>query len=125
MIPFLQELYKQFTIVHSESYLERNSASTVSYPYLTYDFDSEEIELHTDGFYIDVDIFDDSGNYLKIFDIESKLKDHFKRNRVMTDDVYIRFSFLRSTKIPTGDDIIKRRNLQFYCKVDWRKKEWV
>ncbi|MFC6464953.1 hypothetical protein ACFP65_08225 [Marinilactibacillus sp. GCM10026970] len=125
MIPFLQELYKQFTSVHSESYLERNSSSTVTYPYLTYDFDSEPIELHTDGFYIDVDIFDDSGNYLKIFNIESKLKDHFKRNRVMTDDVYIRFNFLRSVKIPTGDDIIKRRNLQFYCKVDWRKKEWV
>lgn len=124
MIPFLKELYKQFTAICPESYHERNTSEEVTYPYLTYDFDSEEIELNTDGFYIDVDIFDNQGNYMDIFQVENALKDHFKRNRVMTEDVFLQFNFLRSTKIPTGDDIIKRRYLQIYCKVDWRKKEW-
>lgn len=33
MIPFLQELYKQFTEVHPESYHNQNTASKVVYPY--------------------------------------------------------------------------------------------
>ena len=122
MIEFLKELNQQFRLVVPESYHERNNKATVVYPYVTYDFDSEAIERNVDGFYVDVDIFDNHSSYIDIFQIEEALKTHFKDNRKLADDFFIRFNFLRSNKIPTGDDNIKRRNLQFYCKIDWRNK---
>lgn len=122
MITFLKELTSQFKQVTNESFHEKNRKEKVVYPYLTFDFDSEAIERNIDGFYIDVDIFDNNSSYLNVFQLEDDLKAHFKDNKKLTDDLYIRFNFLRSVKVPTGDDLIKRRNLQFYCKVDWRKK---
>lgn len=122
MIDFVKELTSQFRQVTSESFHDRNTKSTVDYPYLTYDFDSEAIERNVDGFYIDVDLFDNNSSYMNLFQLESDIKRHFKDNMKLTDDLFIRFNFLRSNKIPTGDENIKRRNLQFYCKVDWRNE---
>lgn len=122
MIEFVQELTKQFRAVTPESFHEKNRKSTVIYPYLTFDFDAEAIEPNVEGFDIDVDIFDNNSSYTNIFNLESKLKSHFKDLVILTDDLLMRFNFLRSTKISIGDDMIKRRNLQFYCKVDWRNK---
>lgn len=122
MIEFVKEIASQFRLVTSESFHEKNRKKKVVYPYLTFDFDSEAIERNVDGFYIDVDIFDNNSSYVNVFQLENDLKAHFKDNKKLTDDLYIRFNFLRSMKVPTGDDLIKRRNLQFYCKVDWRKK---
>ena len=122
MITFLTELTNQFRLVLPESYHDKNRSASVLYPYLTYNFDSEGLERNIEGFYIDVDIFDNNASYVDIFQVEDALKDHFKDNRKLTDDLFIRFNFLRSTKVVTGDDNIKRRNMQFYCKVDWRTK---
>ena len=122
MIAFLTELTNQFRLVLPESYHDKNRSASVLYPYLTYNFDSEALERNVEGFYIDVDIFDNNASYVDIFQVEDALKDHFKDNRKLTDDLFIRFNFLRSTKVVTGDDNIKRRNMQFYCKVDWRTK---
>ena len=122
MITFLTELTNQFRLVLPESYHDKNRSASVLYPYLTYNFDSEALERNIEGFYIDVDIFDNNASYVDIFQVEDALKDHFKDNRILTDDLFIRFNFLRSTKVVTGDDNIKRRNMQFYCKVDWRTK---
>lgn len=122
MITFLTELTNQFRLVLPESYHDKNRSASVLYPYLTYNFDSEGLERNVEGFYIDVDIFDNNASYVDIFQVEDALKDHFKDNRKLTDDLFIRFNFLRSTKVVTGDDNIKRRNMQFYCKVDWRTK---
>lgn len=122
MIEFLKELTKEFRTVLPESYHEKNRKSKVTYPYLTFDFDSENIERSIDGFYIDVDIFDNNSSYHNVFEVEQSLKDYFKDNRKLTDDLFIRFHFLRSNKVTTNDDLIKRRTLQFYCKVDWRNR---
>lgn len=122
MIEFMTTLTAELRKVLAESYHEKNTKTTVNYPYLTYDIDAELIERNVDGFYLDVDIFDAHSSYSNIFDIEDRLRDHLKDNKLMTEGLYIRFNFLRSNKIPTGDDLIKRRNLQFYCKVDWRTK---
>lgn len=122
MIDFLKELTAQFRAVTPESYHEKNQKNTVIYPYLTFDFDRESIERNVDGFYIDVDIFDNNSSYTNVFVLEEALTEHFKDNRKLTDDLFIRFNFVRSNKVPTGDDMIKRRNLQFYCKTDWRNK---
>lgn len=122
MIEFLKELTAQFKMVTSESFHEKNRKTTVVYPYLTFDFDTEAIERNVDGFYIDVDVFDSNSSYINVFTLEDALKNHFKDNMKLTDDLFIRFNFLRSNKVTTGDDKIKRRSLQFYCKTDWRNK---
>lgn len=116
MIGIVQEITKEFSKVTSESYHETNTRKKIKYPYLTYELSSEDLE-NAEGFYIDVDIFDKNKSYADIFTLEGELKSHFKNNNLMTPDMLMRFSFLRSNKAPTGDDLIKRRNLQFYCKV--------
>lgn len=78
--------------------------------------------MNVDGFDIDIDIFDNIGSFTRVFDLESKLKDAFKRKIILTNDNLLQFNFLRSTKIPTGDKLLRRRNIQIYCKVDWRNK---
>jgi len=122
MIEFLKELTAQFKTITAESFHEKNRKTTVVYPYLTFDFDTEGLERNVDGFYIDVDVFDNNTSYINVFTLEQSLKDHFKDNTKLTDDLFIRFNFLRSNKVSTGDDKIKRRSLQFYCKTDWRKQ---
>ena len=120
MIEFLKELTTEFKSVTPESYHEKNRSKTVTYPYLTFDFDAESLERNIDGFYIDVDIFDNGSSYLRIFQTEETLRAHFKDFKRLTDELFIRFNYLGENKIPTGDDTIKRRNMRFYCKVDWR-----
>ena len=122
MIEFMTVLTAELRKVLPQSYHEKNTSTNVSYPYLTYDIDAESIERNVDGFYVDVDIFDAHPSFSNVFTIEERLRDHFRDNCQITDNLFIRFNFLRSNKIPTGDDLIKRRNLQFYCKVDWRNK---
>lgn len=122
MIEFLKELTTEFRLVTPESFHEKNRKETVVYPYLTFDFDYEAIETNVEGFYIDVDVFDHNSSYVNVFKLEDELKTHFKDHRKLTDELFIRFNFLRSNKISTGDDLIKRRTMQFYCKTDWRKK---
>ena len=122
MIEFMTVLTAEFRKVLPQSYHEKNTSTNVSYPYLTYDNDSDSIERNIDVFFVDVDFFDPHPSYSNVSGIEDRLRDHFRDNKLMTDGLYIRFNFLRSNKIPTGDDLIKRRNMQFYCKVDWRTK---
>lgn len=103
MILLLQEIYKQFTNVHTESYHNQNTAQEVTYPYLTYDFDTEALETNVEGFYIDVDIFDNSGSFFDVFEVESRLKDYFKDAVVLTDQNLLRFNFygLRKYRLAT------------------------
>lgn len=122
MLDFMIALTAEFRAVTSEAFHDRNTKPTVVYPYLTFDLSGEAIERNVEGFYVDVDIFDNTTSYTRIFTLEQALKDHFKDNRKMTDDLFIRFHFLRSTSVPTGDETIKRRNLQIYAKTDWRNK---
>ncbi len=122
MLDLMKALTDELRLVTGEAYHDRNTQATVVYPYLTFDLSSESIERNMEGFYLDVDIFDNSSSYTGVFTLETALKDHFKDNRKLTDELYIRFNFLRSTSVPTGDEIIKRRNLQFYVRTDWRNK---
>lgn len=108
--------------VTTESFHDRNTKAKVIYPYLTFDLNREVIERNVDGFYVDIDIFDNNDSYTRLFELETSLTDHFKDFKKLTDELYVRFNFLGSDSIPTGDDNIKRRNLRFYVKTDWRTK---
>lgn len=121
MIPFLKELNKEFKKVCPESYLETNTAYEITFPYLTYSFQGNGLE-DQEEFYIDVDIFDQCGaNTLNLEILTHKLKKHFRRLEILTEDILVQFSYQSSRNIPTLDLNIKRRWVQLYCKVDWRK----
>lgn len=120
MITLLKELVLQFREVAPQSYHHQNTASETSYPYLTFDLSGENLEQNVEGFYVDVDIFDNGSSYMTIFELENRIREHFKGNRKLTDDMFIRFKYLRSNTVSTESKTLKRRNLQFYCKVDWR-----
>ena len=123
MIELYKLLYAEFKAILDESYNEVNTALKVKYPYLTYSAtDSESLDRRQEGYNVDVDIFDNNSSYANILTVEQALKDHFDDYVLLKDEFLVRVEYLRSNKIPTGDDNIKRRNLQFYFKIDWRKR---
>jgi len=123
MHDFMAELAKQFRSVLQESYYEKNRKAKVVYPYLTYDFDSENLERYRDGFFIDVDIFDIETNFDHIFEIENQLRKYFNGKSILRDQFLLQFKVGNGSKVPTASDNLKRRNLQIYVKVDWRDIE--
>lgn len=122
MIELLQTLKLMFDQVTKESYLEINNSEKINYPYLTYSLDIDNINRNTDGFYLDIDIFDENSSFINIFNLESLLRESFDFNQKFTDGLFLRFYFQRSYSVETQSDTLKRRNLQIYCKVDWRNK---
>ena len=120
MLPFLKVLTKEFKKLCKESYLEINSSEKVIYPYLTFSYSSEQLENTREGFYIDVDIFDNCGaDTLRLEQLTEDIRKHFSKTRVLTDEVLLQFRVGSRRIIPTNAQV-KRRWIQLYCKVDWR-----
>ena len=124
MDKLLRELSTILQGIHSQTFLERNTSKVVSYPYATYNFDSEALRRNQDGFYIDIDVFDRADTTAPVLLLEDKFKDGLLFKRHLTDDLFLVFSFQGSNKVPTGDDQLKRRNIRFYVTVDWRTKNY-
>lgn len=124
MEDLLKELATIFQGIHLQTFFERNRSKKILYPYATYNFDVEPIRRNQDGFYIDVDLFDRADTSASVAILEDKFKDRLTFERIMTDSLYLKFSFLGSNKVPTGDDQLKRRNVRFYVTIDWRKKKY-
>ncbi|RXM53943.1 hypothetical protein DP134_13945 [Clostridium tetani] len=122
MIPFLVQLTQEFRKVCKESYLELNTSDEVKYPYLTFSYSSEQLENTREGFYIDVDIFDNCGaDTLRLEQLTEDVKKHFLKSRILTDEVLLQFKAVSRRMVPTVNKQIKRRWIQLYCKVDWRE----
>ncbi len=117
---FSKEIYKLLTSIHADSHQEVNQAEEVVYPYLTYTYSSEAIEFGSEGFYLDIDLFMRGSSFSPLTALENKLKNSLDRHLVMTDVALFRFRFNGSTPIPTQDNDLKRRNIRFYIKTDWR-----
>lgn len=121
LVHFAQEIYQKLTNVHPESYLGVNPSESIVYPYLTYSFDAEALDEASEGFYLDLDIFDRNASYGRIFGVESALKNNLDKQRFITDESLFRFKYSGATEVPTMDNTLKRRNVRFYVKIDWRK----
>lgn len=122
MIPFLVQLNQEFKKVCKESYLEINTADEVKYPYVTFSYSGEVLENTREGFYIDVDIFDNCGaDTLRLEQLTEDIRKHFIKSKILTDKVLLQFKINSKRMIPTTNEQIKRRWLQLYCKVDWRE----
>lgn len=127
MIELLKYITQVLQGIHADTYYDYNLDNDVSYPYITFDIDTESVERHRDLVTLDLDIFDYSGSdtgpgYKNIFTLEEQLKEALQWRREMNDDINAMWSFIRSTNVPTRDKSLTRRNLQFQIKIDWRKK---
>ena len=121
LVHFAQEIYQQLTGIHEESYLGVNPSESIVYPYLTYTYDAEALAPSSEGFYLDLDLFDRSVSYRGILTIETLLKKGLDKEKLLTEEALFRFKYTGSTDVPTMDNDLKRRNIRFYVKIDWRK----
>ncbi|XZJ92382.1 hypothetical protein ACSXB0_11505 [Clostridium perfringens] len=68
-----------------------------------------------------MDIFDNCGaDTLRLEQLIEDIRKHFVKARILTDEVLLQFKVGSRKMIPTLSEKIKRRNIQLYCKVDWR-----
>lgn len=121
MLDFLEELTKQLKSIEPEAYHVTNTSSEAVYPYLTYSVDGEFLDRNADGITLEIDIFDNDSSYLNIYDLEKKLIERFRMARILTADFFAMFEYQHSSTIPTGNISIKRRNVVFYVRAEWRK----
>jgi len=124
MEEFIRELVKILQDVNPETFFEINTRKEIIYPYATFDFDSEPIRRNQDGFFLDIDLFDKSNSFLNLLVLEDKFKTALCYKRVLTSELNLTFSFQGSNKIPTNEELLKRKNIRFYIAVDWRNKEY-
>ena len=121
MILLIKALTEQFKEILKESHYLNNNSVEVRNPYLTFSISGEPLRFKQDGFYIDVDVFDNQApNDVRIETVVQNVKEHFENKHVLTEQFLLQFEFRISNHIPTGSDTLQRRNLQLYVKVDWR-----
>lgn len=121
VINYLTGLFK--TIV-PETHYTRNNNKTVVYPYQTFTLTGEPIRFQGQGFYIDIDLFDNSKSDVGIEKALSAMVEAFNGQEPfnqLTDSFLIQISYNSDDFVPTGSDMLKRRNLRLYAKFDWRK----
>lgn len=121
LVHFAQKIYQQLIGIHEESYLGVNPRESIVYPYLTYTYDAEALTPSSEGFYLDLDLFDRNASYGGILTVESSLKNGLDKEKLLTEEALFRFKYIGSTEVPTMDNELKRRNVRFYVKIDWRK----
>ncbi len=114
-------VYQELQRVSGNAHHEVNLDDPVTYPYLTYTLTAEHLTTNSDGYYLDIDLFDKDTTFNKLLELETKLRDAFQAKQIDTDQAYIMFNFNSSDNIRTIDEALKRRNLRFYLKVWWKK----
>lgn len=119
LIHFAHTLYSVLTGIHAESHEEKNRRKTVVYPYLTYTFNAERLQPPQDGFYLDLDLFDNTSDKTNIFQLETMIINGLDKLRFHSEGVHFRFTYNRSVNQRTGLDTLSRRSMQFYIKTDW------
>lgn len=106
--------------VFSEIHRQYNHNETVVYPYGTFTTSIEAIDRDTEGVYLDIDLFDRHTNDDRLMVVEYKLRKALSAKQLLTEDLLLRFQFVRSTDVSTNDSDIKRRKLSFYIKLNRR-----
>ena len=113
-----------FSVIVPETHYLKNKNKTVVYPYQTFSLTGEPTTFTGQGFYIDVDIFDNSTNDVPIEKTLSKMIEQFNQDggfHQLTDKFLVQIEYRNDNPIPTGSDTLQRRALQLYAKIDWRK----
>ena len=122
VVNYLEELFR--TVV-PETYYLKNTQKKVTYPYQTFSLTGEPIRFAGQGFYVDVDIFDNNkGSDVDLLDAVSAMIEKFSDREPfyqLTDEFLVQLEYRNDNPVPTGSDNLQRQTLQLYCKIDWRK----
>ncbi|HEM6498928.1 TPA: hypothetical protein U2E07_000962 [Streptococcus suis] len=122
MIDVIADILSTCRKVIPESFYLINDRPSVSYPYAVFYYDGDAREWNQDGFYIDVDIFDNLGqNQERIEELTSDLKKYLEHRVAWIDSGLIRYQYNGANTIDTGSDTLQRRNMRFYITVDWSR----
>ncbi len=119
----LTTIMEKMREVNSEVYYDVNPRENreIIYPYATITTSLSRLNPNQDGFNLDIMIFDRPQSLKNLIDFETNLINHLEKLRLFKDDYFLQFRYLRSNSVPAADSKLKRRNLQFYVKTDWRK----
>ena len=122
VINYLEELFQEG---NPESYYLKNTQNKVIYPYQTFSLTGEPIRFTGQGFYIDVDIFDNNkSSDVDLLKAVSAMIEKFPDREPfhqLTDEFLVQIEYRNDNPIPTGSDTLQRHTIQLYCKIDWRK----
>ena len=122
VINYLESLFRELI---PESFYMRNREKEVNYPYMTFALSGEPIRFQGQGFYIDIDIFDNNkSSDVDLLKAVSVIIEKFADRQPfsqLTDDFLVQIEYRSDTGIPTGSDTLQRHTLQLYTKIDWRK----
>lgn len=121
MLDFAKLLQSELSTITKECFHEKNRKDKVVYPYLTYDYDRENVTRERDEITIEIDIFDFNTSYKRVLELEEQIKRHFNGLLKLTEDLYVNFRFVGSNKVNTGSDTVKRRNIRLNVQTEWRK----
>lgn len=121
MLDFAKLLQSELSTIAKECFHEKNRKDKVVYPYLTYDYDRENMTRERDEITIEIDIFDFNTSYKRVLELEEQIKRHFNGMLKLTEELYVNFRFVGSNKVNTGSDTVKRRNIRLNVQTEWRK----
>ncbi len=112
------ELHTILSQTDPNIHYEINRDNTVAYPYTTYTLTFERVDMYTEGVYIDLQVFDHSTSLENLYAVEDKFKSQLNNLIKETEQGFFTFKFQRSNTVPTGDETIRRIDLQFYAYVN-------
>jgi hypothetical protein len=121
MIVFTKQLTTTLKTIVPETYHEVNPSKKLKYPYLTFTVNTEERGVCEEEVTLELDLFDIGTSAKRILEVSGDIKKGLKYRRDLTDELNLIFVFVRDSDIPTGVENLRRRNLVFIVKVDYRK----
>lgn len=124
------KIYEAFTSAYPNSHASINRDQEVTYPYITYDLNTNpNFSMNQEQLIINVQIFDSGKSYSGCYGVASKLKKKFKRLKIWDDHFHLRFDVQRGAstfmEIPTGDPNIVRLEGTIQAKIDWREEDGI
>lgn len=118
VVNFITNQLKQVT---PETFHQWNFKDKVVYPYLTFDVHFVPNNEIRETYEVVIDTFEFGRSSKRLFELETDLKEHLDRKRFIEEEAVIQTRMTASRGITTGNDSIKRRNVRFQVKVDWKQ----
>lgn len=116
---FLNSTLKE---IHPESHYKFNYSKDVTYPYIVYSFEYDTVDDIRNEFEVRLNLFDYGTSNLKLLELENRLVDGLHKNYQELDKAFVYIRNGRSLDIPTGNELIQRKEMNFTIKIDWKEE---
>lgn len=125
MIELFEFIYDELTKVHGDVWHREEIPQDASYPFVSFFIPTDSpLEVHRSDIILELDVWHSRGatnNVLgEIESLTNEIEEHFKRMRYIDNEKLIIFERLSRIPIPDTNPDIRRRQLRYRLKVDWR-----